>query len=275
MHLRYPEGIRSVVDADLSRARQLPGADARRHGDGQERRLDPADRRAGNIFDFGRARRQPAAAAPPRRRPAGPAAVRRPDPRAVDAAASTTISLRLVASADLTLRGTYDRPVLFGRAEIGRGEVTFEGSAIASRAARSISRNPTASSRSSTSRPKPTSACRAADVSRHGRRRRHDGAARMPTLELRPAAADGRRPGAAAERRRSGTTCRELRELRGSTQQQTDICSARAAQALDQPDLDGSRQASCSRPSASTRFSCRRPFDRPDATRRASTRRRA
>ena len=25
------------------------------------------------------------------------------------------------------LRGTYDRPLLFGRAEIERGEVTFEG----------------------------------------------------------------------------------------------------------------------------------------------------
>ncbi len=34
---------------------------------------------------------------------------------------------RLVASADLQLRGTYDRPALFGRAEVDRGEVTFEG----------------------------------------------------------------------------------------------------------------------------------------------------
>ena len=33
----------------------------------------------------------------------------------------------MVASADLTLRGTYDRPVLFGHADIERGEVTFEG----------------------------------------------------------------------------------------------------------------------------------------------------
>ena len=32
-----------------------------------------------------------------------------------------------MASADLTLRGTYDKPLLFGRADIGRGEVTFEG----------------------------------------------------------------------------------------------------------------------------------------------------
>ena len=34
---------------------------------------------------------------------------------------------RIVASADLSLRGTLDRPLLFGRAEIERGEVEFEG----------------------------------------------------------------------------------------------------------------------------------------------------
>ena len=34
---------------------------------------------------------------------------------------------RIVSSADLALRGTYDRPLLFGRAEIERGEVAFEG----------------------------------------------------------------------------------------------------------------------------------------------------
>jgi translocation and assembly module TamB len=34
---------------------------------------------------------------------------------------------RLVANADLTLRGTYDRPVVVGHADIERGEVTFEG----------------------------------------------------------------------------------------------------------------------------------------------------
>jgi autotransporter translocation and assembly factor TamB len=34
---------------------------------------------------------------------------------------------RMVASADLTLRGTYDRPVVAGHADVERGEVTFEG----------------------------------------------------------------------------------------------------------------------------------------------------
>jgi hypothetical protein len=33
----------------------------------------------------------------------------------------------IVASADLVLRGTYDQPVVFGRAEIERGEAIFEG----------------------------------------------------------------------------------------------------------------------------------------------------
>lgn len=34
---------------------------------------------------------------------------------------------RVVASADLTMRGTIDRPLLFGHAEIDRGELEFEG----------------------------------------------------------------------------------------------------------------------------------------------------
>ncbi|MGH9385270.1 MAG: translocation/assembly module TamB domain-containing protein [Vicinamibacterales bacterium] len=34
---------------------------------------------------------------------------------------------RIVASSDLTLRGTFERPLLFGHADIDRGEVEFEG----------------------------------------------------------------------------------------------------------------------------------------------------
>lgn len=34
---------------------------------------------------------------------------------------------RLVMRADLTLSGTFDRPLLFGRADVDRGEVLFEG----------------------------------------------------------------------------------------------------------------------------------------------------
>jgi autotransporter translocation and assembly factor TamB len=35
--------------------------------------------------------------------------------------------MRMVANADLNLRGTYDRPALLGHADIERGEITFEG----------------------------------------------------------------------------------------------------------------------------------------------------
>src|SRR5205085_6042199 len=35
--------------------------------------------------------------------------------------------VRMVASADLNLRGSTDHPVLFGHADLERGDVTFEG----------------------------------------------------------------------------------------------------------------------------------------------------
>jgi translocation and assembly module TamB len=39
----------------------------------------------------------------------------------------TNIVQKMVASADLTLRGTYEHPVLFGHADVERGDVIFEG----------------------------------------------------------------------------------------------------------------------------------------------------
>ncbi len=127
MHLRYPEGIRSVVDADLSvrgnfRAPTLGGMVTVKSAV-WTRQIDTY----GNIFDLvaqSTAGGGGAAAA------AAPAVV----PLRFDVQISVpstlqvnTNLLRLVASADLTLKGTYDKPVLFGRADIGRGEVTFEG----------------------------------------------------------------------------------------------------------------------------------------------------
>ena len=54
-------------------------------------------------------------------------AVRHPHLRPVDAAREKQHRARSSSSADLTLSGTYDRPLLFGRAEIERGELFFEG----------------------------------------------------------------------------------------------------------------------------------------------------
>ena len=127
MHLRYPEGIRSTVDADLSvrgnfRAPTLGGLVTVKNAV-WTRRIDTP----GNIFDLvAQSTAGPSGAAVA----AAPAVV--PLRFDVQIAVPSTLQvntnlLRLVASADLTLRGTYDKPVLFGRADIGRGEVSFEG----------------------------------------------------------------------------------------------------------------------------------------------------
>ncbi len=127
MHLRVPEGVRSVVDADLSLRGTLKaptlGGTVTVKSAVWNRRVDTP----GSIFDLASRRSGNGG---------GPAA----------ADASSTVPLkfdlqllmpstlrvennlaRIVASADLTLRGTYDRPVVSGHADVDRGEVTFEG----------------------------------------------------------------------------------------------------------------------------------------------------
>jgi hypothetical protein len=63
------------------------------------------------------------------RRPRRPAcrSVRHPRQWPLDAADREQRGARLVSSADLPCAARYDRPLLFGRAEVERGEVLFEG----------------------------------------------------------------------------------------------------------------------------------------------------
>jgi translocation and assembly module TamB len=125
MRLRYPEGVRSVVDADLAvrgnvGAPTLSGTVTVKNAVWTSS-LDPSS----NIFNLSSLRSaaaggvEPGAATIPLRfdvRVVAPSTLRIEGKRA-----------RLVAAADLTLRGTYDRPVLFGHAEFERGDVVFEG----------------------------------------------------------------------------------------------------------------------------------------------------
>ncbi len=123
MRLRYPEGFRSVIDADLSLrgAFEAPvlGGTVTVKSSVWSRRVDAS----GNFLEFvGRAT------------PVGPGAAPSSFPLRFDVRliAPSTLRIdnnlaRIVSSADLVLRGTYDKPVVFGRAEIVRGEVTFEG----------------------------------------------------------------------------------------------------------------------------------------------------
>ncbi len=123
MRLRYPEGFRSIVDADLSLRgpfdSPLLGGTVTVRSSVWARRFETSI----NLLDLvGRATPIGVAAAPS-------AFPLRFDVRLV---APSTLRIdnnvaRITSSADLALRGTYDHPLVFGRAEIERGEVSFEG----------------------------------------------------------------------------------------------------------------------------------------------------
>ncbi|MDP3719140.1 MAG: translocation/assembly module TamB domain-containing protein [Acidobacteriota bacterium] len=126
MRLRYPEGMRSLVDVTL--ALQGPAASPVVTGTvnvksaSWTRGIDTS----GGLFS-GLGGGDPA---PPtvEGQVAAPSALRF-DVRLL---APSTLRIdndqaRIVASADLTLRGTLDRPLVFGSAEIVRGDVEFEG----------------------------------------------------------------------------------------------------------------------------------------------------
>ena len=128
IHLRYPEGIQSTVDIDLALRGNMKAPVIGGTVDVQSavwtRRLDAP----GSIFDLAA-----------RTAAAGDAAVASGDVaaavpirfdiqiKAPSAFRIDTNLIRLTASADLNLRGTYDKPVLLGRADVDRGEMNFEG----------------------------------------------------------------------------------------------------------------------------------------------------
>ena len=121
MSLRYPEGIRSRVDAELI----LQGSvDSPTLGglvtvqDAIWLELFQSD---GGLMDL--MGNEPAAGSAETTLPlrfdlriSAPSSLRISDSRA-----------QIVASADLTLTGTYDRPSLLGNAEVERGQIYFEG----------------------------------------------------------------------------------------------------------------------------------------------------
>ncbi len=123
---------------------------------------------------------------------------------AVDAAGRATTWRGWWPAPICTLRGTYDQPVLFGHADVERGEVTFEGRRYQVTRGTIDFTNPT--------RIEPFFDVEAeTNVRVPGQtyrvtvqRRRHDGAA-AADAQLRSAAADGRRAGAALQRRRAAT----------------------------------------------------------------------
>jgi hypothetical protein len=126
MTLRYPEGMRSLVDANL--ALQGPAAGPMVTGlvtvkSGTWTRGFGA---TGGLFS-GLAGDESLPAVEGQVAAAGSNVRFDVQLRAPSSLRIDNDQARIVASADLTLRGTLDRPLLFGRAEIDRGEVEFEG----------------------------------------------------------------------------------------------------------------------------------------------------
>ena len=129
MRLRYPEGVRSEVDVDLAltgrvAAPVLSGTVAV-HSAVWTTRFDTS----GNLFDFGGPGGEGGAPID-----AGGATTSNMPPVRLDVRVVAPGTLRIenndaniVSSADLTFRGTYERPIVFGRAEVSRGEFIFEG----------------------------------------------------------------------------------------------------------------------------------------------------
>jgi translocation-and-assembly-module (TAM) inner membrane subunit TamB-like protein len=123
MRLRYPEGMRSVVDANLNLQGTVDSATLSGTVNVRSavytRRFDTG----GGLIDLsGSASGQ------------GPSSIQTTVPLRYDVHLNIPGTLRvdnntvrLVANADLDLRGTYDRPVVVGRGEIERGEFNFEG----------------------------------------------------------------------------------------------------------------------------------------------------
>jgi hypothetical protein len=124
MQLRVLDGVRSTVDADLIlrgnfQAPTVGGLMTVRSAV-WTRRIDPT----AGLFDFIGGDENAVVT--------GAASSPIPIRFDLDVRVPSTLRIennlaRLVASADLQLRGTYDRPLIFGRAEVDRGEVMFEG----------------------------------------------------------------------------------------------------------------------------------------------------
>jgi len=121
MQLRFPEGMRSLVDATLALQGTMEDATLSGLVNVKDAVYQRQFATGGGLFDFGGG--DEAAAA-------GPAATTtvplRYDIRIV---APSTLqirnnTLRIVADADVNLRGTFDRPLILGRVEVTRGEAT-------------------------------------------------------------------------------------------------------------------------------------------------------
>jgi hypothetical protein len=129
VHLRnFPEGIQSTVDVDLALRGNVKapviGGTVNVQSAVWTRRLDTP----GSIVDLVGRTASPAAEGTAAKGELAAFPIRFDlEIKAPSAFRIDTNLLQLTASADLTLRGTYEKPVLLGRADVDRGVANFEG----------------------------------------------------------------------------------------------------------------------------------------------------
>lgn len=121
VRLRFPEGMRSLVDADLSLTGTAEGVTL--GGDVLVRSALYSRRFDTGFVSLGGGGTTGAAAA---------SSASLPIRYDIRITAPSTLRIenntaRITASADVQLRGTYDKPLLFGHAEVNRGQALFEG----------------------------------------------------------------------------------------------------------------------------------------------------
>ena len=126
MRLRFPEGMRSLVDADLTLQGPVEGPTLSGAVVVRNAVYTQQIGSGGSMFDLTGSTTTTQGGG------GGGPATTLPLNYDVRITAPSTLrvennQVRVTATADLQLRGTFDRPLLFGRAEIDRGEFTFEG----------------------------------------------------------------------------------------------------------------------------------------------------
>jgi translocation and assembly module TamB len=122
MQLRFPEGMRSQVDATLTLRGTMSDATLAGLVNVKDALYQPAFSTTGNFFNFGGGEENV---------PAGPSSTTVPLRYDVQILAPSTLqirnqTLRLVAQANVRLSGTFDKPVILGRVEVVRGDAFLE-----------------------------------------------------------------------------------------------------------------------------------------------------